>query len=301
MLEEPIYMDSDVLKYSIVVYWEMDNNYSPLPLGSNAYEQYIHLEVDRGMSYTSPFGETWSDAYEMSSVVSIKAFTDDVNYELSSEVKTVSKDSNNKIAVKLNMKTSNIEQSKLNLIVIDNEDNFIDDVNINFTSSNGSIDGADLIFDQFLNNGKYFINVYYDNVFIERLEFTVLFGMSSNEYKINNVDNTVYVYDPVEVSSFLSKINGSSGKVTSNGVSVTSGYVGTGMMIDGYVIILRGDVTGDGLIKVNDVMKISKYTVEGTGLENEYFKAAADVTNDSLIKANDVMKISKYTVEGGSL
>ena len=73
------------------------------------------------------------------------------------------------------------------------------------------------------------------------------------------------------------------------------------MMIDDYIIILRGDVTGDGLVKVNDVMKISKYTVEGTGLENRYFMKAADVTNDSLVKVNDVMKISKYTVEGGTL
>ena len=73
------------------------------------------------------------------------------------------------------------------------------------------------------------------------------------------------------------------------------------MTIDNYTIILRGDVTGDGFIRVNDVMKISKYTVEGTGLEKEYNLIAADVTNDSLVRVNDVMKISKYTVEGGDL
>ena len=44
------------------------------------------------------------------------------------------------------------------------------------------------------------------------------------------------------------------------------GNVGTGMTIDNYTIILRGDVTGDGFIRVNDVMKISKYTVEGGDL-----------------------------------
>ena len=73
------------------------------------------------------------------------------------------------------------------------------------------------------------------------------------------------------------------------------------MVIDGYVVILKGDVTGDGFIKVNDVMMISKYTVEGVGLDSTYVKKAADVTGDTLIKVNDVMKISKYTVEGGTL
>ena len=48
-------------------------------------------------------------------------------------------------------------------------------------------------------------------------------------------------------------------------------------------------------------MMISKYTVEGTGLEKSYVLKAADVTGDNLVKVNDVMKISKYTVEGGTL
>jgi hypothetical protein len=129
----------------------------------------------------------------------------------------------------------------------------------------------------------------------------VAFGMFSSVYNVDVTEKTIYVYSSVDVNTFLNNLNGYSGKIKKDGVEVTSGYVGTGMIIDDYVIILRGDVTGDGLIKVNDVMKISKYTVEGTGLEDKYFRAAADVTNDSLIKVNDVMKISKYTVEGGTL
>jgi hypothetical protein len=58
------------------------------------------------------------------------------------------------------------------------------------------------------------------------------------------------------------------------------------MTVDDYVIILKGDVTGDGLIKVNDVMMISKYTVEGTGLDNIYLLKAADVTGDNFVKVN---------------
>ena len=130
---------------------------------------------------------------------------------------------------------------------------------------------------------------------------SVLFGISSDKFKISNTEKTIYVYSPVTVVEFLNGLDGNSGKVLKDGTQYNSGNVGTGMTIDDYVIVLRGDVTGDGLIKVNDVMKISKYTVEGTGLDDKFLKKAADVTNDSLIKVNDVMKISKYTVEGGTL
>ena len=51
-----------------------------------------------------------------------------------------------------------------------------------------------------------------------------------------------------------------------NEITIENGKIGTGMMIDNYTIILRGDVNGDGLIRVNDVMKISKYTIEGGNL-----------------------------------
>ena len=299
-LENPIYLDADLRKFSIVAYWELDDNTRPIPLSSNGYAQYINIDVEQGVSYLSPYGDYWQDAYDMGSIVGIKAFTDDVNYEISSSVQSVEKDNDN-IVVNLNMNTSNIDNSKLNMIVVDADDNFIDDVVIDYKKVNNNITGAILTFNTLLDNGNYYINVYYDNLFISSLEFSVAFGIVSDFFTISNVEKTIYVYTPVEVASFLNMIEGNSGGVTKDGVSYTSGYVGTGMMIDNYVIILRGDVTGDGLIKVNDVMKISKYTVEGTGLENKYFKAAADVTNDSLIKVNDVMKISKYTVEGGSL
>jgi hypothetical protein len=65
---------------------------------------------------------------------------------------------------------------------------------------------------------------------------------------------------------FVSNIEGNIGNVMLDGEDVENDFVGTGMYIDEYVIILNGDVTGDGLIKVNDVMKISKYTVEGGSL-----------------------------------
>ena len=129
----------------------------------------------------------------------------------------------------------------------------------------------------------------------------VLTDITSTTYTIDSSRRLIYLFEPTEVKDFYLNISNNTGKVMSNETILESGKIGTGMMIDNYTIILRGDVTGDGLVKVNDVMRISQYTVEGTGLENQYHLLAADVTNDSLVKVNDVMRISKYTVEGGQL
>ena len=188
------------------------------------------------------------------------------------------------------------------MTVTDKNNNFIDDVEVTYQLGySNELIGANLKFSNGLKNGTYYINIYYDDNFITTLDFIVKFGFYSDVYEIDDDEQTIYVYSSVELNAFLSNLEGYRGKVLKDGTEVTSGYVGTGMTIDDYIIILRGDVTGDGLVKVNDVMKISKYTVEGTGLENRYFMKAADVTNDSLVKVNDVMKISKYTVEGGTL
>lgn len=125
--------------------------------------------------------------------------------------------------------------------------------------------------------------------------------IESTTYNIEETDKTIYVSSPTELSKFFNNISGSKGYIQKEGQKITSGYIGTGMMIDGYTIVLKGDVTGDGQIRVNDIMKISKYTVEGTGISESYNIKAADVIKDGHIKVNDIMKISKYTVEGGEL
>jgi hypothetical protein len=188
------------------------------------------------------------------------------------------------------------------MTVTDMNDNFIDNYEVTYQlGTNNQLKSANLKFNNGLSNGIYYVNIYYDNNFITTVDFMVAFGLFSTVYDVDSNDKTIYVYGSADVNTFLNKLYGYNGKILKNGNEVTSGYVGTGMSIDGYMIIVRGDVTGDGLIKVNDVMMISKYTVEGTGLENKYFRRAADVTNDSLVKVNDVMMISKYTVEGGTL
>ena len=301
-VENPILIGADVNKFSIAVYWELTNNYAPIPVSRTTDADYIYLSPNSGETYISYMGDYWQDVAGAQYIVSIKAFTNNVDYSLEAEVKEVAKGTNDVINVGLGLEATNIDKDKLNIIVTDKNDDFIDDVEVTYQLGGSSeLIGANLRFSNSLKNGTYYINIYYDNNFVTSLDFDVAFGLHSDVYVVNSDDKTIYVYSPVELSGFLNNLSGHKGNVLKNGTVVTSGYIGTGMTIDNYVIIIRGDVTGDGLIKVNDVMKISKYTVEGTGLDEQWFRKAADVTNDSLIKVNDVMKISKYTVEGGTL
>ena len=59
--------------------------------------------------------------------------------------------------------------------------------------------------------------------------------------------------------------------------------------------VLKGDVNGDGKIKMNDVMAIYNYLMGNVEFSNDQFMAA-DVTNDGKIKMNDVMKVYNYVM-----
>lgn len=81
-------------------------------------------------------------------------------------------------------------------------------------------------------------------------------------------------------------------------------YIKTGQVIKNinkeYKLVLTGDVTKDGYVKMNDIMKIANHIVNGNVLKEETYYAA-DINNDGKIKMNDLMKIADVIVNGGSL
>lgn len=90
------------------------------------------------------------------------------------------------------------------------------------------------------------------------------------------------------------------------GLTVKSGsfkacYSGDKAMTDPYACkvrtgdVMKGDVNGDGKIKMNDVMAIYNYLMGNVEFSNDQFMAA-DVTNDGKIKMNDVMKVYNYVM-----
>ena len=68
-----------------------------------------------------------------------------------------------------------------------------------------------------------------------------------------------------------------------------------------YDISIKGDVTGNGEVKMADVMKVATHIIEGNVIKGEAFERAADVTSDGFIKMNDVMKMATFIIDGGEL
>lgn len=93
-----------------------------------------------------------------------------------------------------------------------------------------------------------------------------------------------------------------------NNVIKQNHLAGTGYIISfkfknevvNYVVSVKGDVTGDGYVKVNDVMKIANYLLENKGLNGEYL-IAADINEDNKVKMNDLMKLAITMINGGSI
>ena len=63
-----------------------------------------------------------------------------------------------------------------------------------------------------------------------------------------------------------------------------------------YINIVKGDVTGDGMVNIADVIKLADHTVTNDILD--YFEElAAEVTHDTTLNIADVIKLADYTVD----
>lgn len=107
---------------------------------------------------------------------------------------------------------------------------------------------------------------------------------------INNINLGIdYIYD-VKVYNY-------------DNVFKTVGLIGTGdkvkiyldnTLISEYDIIVKGDITGDGDSKVNDVAKLYQYLKGKITMDDCYIYAGNVVNNDEEIKINDVAKLYQF-------
>lgn len=168
------------------------------------------------------------------------------------------------------------------------------------------------------------LKVYYNGEELDSYDITVL----NLEYSLNfdsslNIDEEInYIKslkDNTIVSSLLEKV-----KVTGTNKSISlydkngnqkqdTSLIASGdslvVYIDGikkdeYTISVSGDITGDGKVKINDLIKLYRYIKDQNNPEKDeekkvkitetYYLLAADVTNENELKINDVDKIYKY-------
>ncbi len=289
--ENPILIDQSIKRFSVVVRYIMDTTTMPIPLMSNKHPKYIYADVGNSRSYSSAFGTTWYDLSQKNSVASLKAFTDNVGYSLKLTDAKSSKESSS-YKVNIGATHSGIEVSKLSVVVKNSK-------GMNQTVSNLSLNSSNITFNLSGNtlDGIYTAKVSYDGNLIENLSFVVGDILVSDVFAIDQNNWIVYVQPNTSQKQFASGVYG----LKDTTFTSSGSLVKTGNKADKYTIVVMGDVNGDGLARMNDVMIISKYTVEGTGLEYKYNMLAADVNKDGSVKMNDVMKISAYTVIGGTL
>ncbi len=100
------------------------------------------------------------------------------------------------------------------------------------------------------------------------------------------------VADAIGMKNF--KVKNSENKEVSANSNAATGYTFTNTTYNtSYIMIVLGDVNGDGEVKASDYMKIKNYIMNTTTLTNIQ-KLAADVNDDKEIKASDYMKIKNF-------
>ena len=123
-------------------------------------------------------------------------------------------------------------------------------------------------------------------------------------YNLNqNFDPTVEIINKIQTNGAMSFRDASGTELGANP------QLGTGSMLVvefgerkiEYDLSIKGDVTGNGKVKMADVMKVATHIVEGNVIEGAAFEKAADVTGDGDIKMNDAMKMATFIVDGGEL
>ena len=67
-----------------------------------------------------------------------------------------------------------------------------------------------------------------------------------------------------------------------------------------YIIAVRGDINGDGVVKINDLILIQSHILSKAKLTNEKFYAA-DINYDSVIKINDLILVQSNILGKNSL
>ena len=98
-------------------------------------------------------------------------------------------------------------------------------------------------------------------------------------------------------SSVVTSIKDDSSSVidTTSDIQLKTGYT---LVIDSYNLTINivGDITGDGLIKVNDVVKLNDFVLDKVELSEKEL-SLVDFTGDSLIKVNDVVKLNDFVLK----
>lgn len=126
---------------------------------------------------------------------------------------------------------------------------------------------------------------------------TDIIDIGENNYIITDNGNKVDNVDDIKINddSVIEIYNSKDIKVDNTSVLGTNYKViiTTETEVKKYVIIVKGDTTGDGKINLNDITRLYHY-YKGIELMDECYVLAGDVASNQIINLNDVTKLYHY-------
>lgn len=187
-LDEPIIVEND--KFAIIVKYVTEEYGYPAPVqyGDNT-------TIDAGKSFISSDGSSWNDTSQNNIIMSIKAYTDNIDYNfniktITSEPEIVTNTKEGKFI--LPIETTNIENTEdFDITIFDENDN---DVTSKFNIINNISETGNVEINTIVNtteSGNYIVKVKY-----EYLERNASISVSSKSISISNaVNNPEIIYD----------------------------------------------------------------------------------------------------------
>ena len=195
-------------------------------------------------------------------------------------------------------------------------DNFINKINMVDGLNYRVYKGNEVITTGNMEDGM-ILKIYYDDLELDSysLRLTVDDDLVDPEIifddSINVIENSNYIaYGTGEITvaefrnlvdsvggDLFIKNNGSEKKLTDKIMTgdVIELYVSNELKTR-YVISVKGDVTGDGNINSDDVIKMSRHIVKGNILTGDEFILAADMNNNGRIDINDIVRFVKNII-----
>jgi len=154
------------------------------------------------------------------------------------------------------------------------------------------------------------LKIYYDNEEIDSFDITVEYITIDESISVDK-DNMYFknVDLNTKVETIINKID-TTGEVTiknkDNKVITGTNLIGTGSIVSiklsketyEYTVIIHGDVDGDGVLKLSDIMKIANYTYKNKNSLSGVFELAADFDNNGTHNLQDIMKSAKALYGG---
>lgn len=124
---------------------------------------------------------------------------------------------------------------------------------------------------------------------------SVMYGISPDT-AVSTIVNTV------TKNKGEAKVTDVNGKIKSSGSFITGDkitIIGTSEEKT-FSVAVRGDINGDGIVKINDLILVQSHILEKNKLDNLKF-FAADVNYDGIIKINDLILVQSHILEKNNL